>query len=78
MITCSSSIGRRAMFSFFGTKNHFGVPAGAIYPTTRFPPAFTPRERAAVEAFFGSKDGKQSRRSRSNDGQETTSSSRRR
>jgi hypothetical protein len=66
------------MFSFFGAKNHFGVPAGAIFPTTRFPPAFTPRERAAVEAFFGRKDGKQSRQVRSQDGQETASSSRRR
>jgi len=66
------------MFSFFGTKNHFGVPAGAILPTTRFPPAFTPRERAAVEAFFGRKHGKQPRRSRSDEGQETAASSPRR
>ncbi len=60
------------MFSFFGSKNHFGVPAGAVCPATRFPPAFTPRERAAVEAFFGRKDGKQPR-SRSGEGQETVS-----
>ena len=46
------------MFSFFGAKNHYGVPAGAIFPTTRFPPAFTPKERAVVEAFFGRKPGR--------------------
>jgi hypothetical protein len=66
------------MFSLFGAKSHFGVPAGAIYPTTRFPPAFTPRERAAVEAFFGRKDGKQPRQARSDEGQETASPWRRR
>jgi hypothetical protein len=43
------------MFAFFGSKNNYGVPAGAILSTTRFPPAFTPRERAKVEAFFGRK-----------------------
>jgi hypothetical protein len=66
------------MFSFFGAKNQFGVPAGAILPTTRFPPAFTPRERAAVEAFFGRKDGKQPRRDGSSEGRETATSSHRR
>ncbi len=65
------------MFSFFGSKNHFGVRAGAIFPTTRFPPAFTPRERAAVEAFFGRKDGKQPLGPRTHEGKETTLASRR-
>ncbi len=48
------------MFSLFGSKNYYGVPAGAIYRTTRFPPAFTQHERAVVEAFFGRKDRKPS------------------
>ena len=52
------------MFSLFGVKNHFGIPASTVLPTTRFPPAFTPSERAAVEAFFGRKDGKRSRQVR--------------
>jgi hypothetical protein len=40
------------MFLFFGAKNPYG---GAIGACTQFPPAFTPRERAKVEAFFGRK-----------------------
>jgi len=47
------------MFSLFGSRKHGSVKAGLILPTTRLPPAFTPRERAAVEAYFGRKDGRQ-------------------
>jgi len=31
----------------------FGLPAGAVLPTTSLPPAFSRRERAVVDAFFG-------------------------
>jgi hypothetical protein len=65
------------MFSFFGAKNHFGVPAGAILPTTRFPPAFTPSERATVEAFFGRKHGKRRAAHQAEGDRETTARPRR-
>ena len=48
------------MFSLFGFRRH-AVKAGLILPATRLPPAFTPRERAAVEAYFGRKDGRRAK-----------------
>jgi hypothetical protein len=31
----------------------FAFPAGMVLPTTSLPPAFTRRERAVVDRFFG-------------------------
>jgi len=38
-----------------GRRPDFSLPAGVVLPTTSLPPAFTPRQRAVVNAFFGSR-----------------------
>ena len=65
------------MFSLFGSRKHASIKAGLILPTTRLPPALTPRERAAVEAYFGRKDGRRPRPVRYDGGNGGASGSRR-
>ncbi len=50
------------MFRFLVTRRAFGSPSFGVMPTTQFPPALTPVERAKVDAFFGSKTDKVRRR----------------